>query len=167
MERLPTGYRIRAAEEQDISFLWDMLFESLYVKQGEKPFDRSILEEPSMRKYMEGWGREGDFGLIAESLDGVPLGSATARIFPESDRGYGYVAPDVPELGMALTSESRGKGVGAALLHRLLEGLRERGAKRVSLSVDPDNEAAMKLYRRFGFKEVGWEGTSLTMVAKL
>jgi len=167
MKRLPTDCRIRAAEEKDIPFLWDMLFESLYVKQGEKPFERSILEEPSIRKYVEGWGREGDFGVIAENPDGVPIGSATARIFPESDRGYGYVAPDVPELGMALREASRGKGIGSALMSGLLDGLRERGVKRASLSVDPDNAAAVKLYRRFGFQEVGWEGTSMTMVANL
>lgn len=167
MNQLSTEYRIRAAEKKDIPFLWDMLFESLYVKKGEKPFERSILEEPFMRKYMEGWGREGDFGVIAETLDGVPLGSATARIFPEHDRGFGYVAPDVPELGMALTLESRGKGIGSALMSGLLDGLRERGVKRASLSVDPDNAAAVKLYRSFGFQEVGWEGTSMTMVANL
>ncbi|MEJ8303423.1 GNAT family N-acetyltransferase [Saccharibacillus sacchari] len=167
MNKQPIEYRIRVAEKKDIPFLWDMLLESLYVKEGEPPFERSILEEPSMRKYMENWGREGDLGVIAESVNGTPLGSATARIFPENDRGYGYVAPDVPELGMALTSGSRGQGIGSALMSRLLDGLREQGVKRVSLSVDPGNEAAVKLYRHFGFEEVGWEGTSMTMVAAL
>lgn len=160
-------YRIRLAEEGDLPFLWDMLFASLYAGEGTEPFDRSILEESFMRKYVEGWGREGDFGVIAEAPDGVPLGSATARYFNADNRGFGYVAPDVPELGMALLPGSRGMGIGTALMQHLLGGLRDRGAQRVSLSVDPHNEAAMKLYRRFGFQEAGWEGTSITMVAAL
>ncbi|WP_172196589.1 GNAT family N-acetyltransferase [Saccharibacillus qingshengii] len=160
-------YRIRPAEARDVPFLWEMLFESLYAGEGREPFDRSILEEPSMRKYVEGWGRQGDFGVIAETPDGTPLGSATARFFGAADHGYGYVAPDVPELGMALLPGSRGRGIGTSLIRHLLDGLRERGVKRVSLSVDPGNEPAMKLYRRFGFQEAGREGTSITMVADL
>ncbi|WP_246369819.1 GNAT family N-acetyltransferase [Saccharibacillus deserti] len=160
-------YRIRPAEERDLPFLWEMLFESLYAGKGKEPFDRSILEEPSMRKYVEGWGRQGDFGVIAEAPDGTPLGSATARFFGADDRGYGYVAPDVPELGMALLPGSRGRGIGTSLIRHLLDGLREQGVKRVSLSVDPGNEPAMKLYLRFGFQEAGREGTSITMVADL
>ncbi len=161
------SYRIRPATAEDLPFLWDMLFESLYVQEGAEPFDRSILEQPSMRKYAEDWGRAGDFGVIAEAPDGTPLGSATARYFGADNRGYGYVAPDVPELGMALLPGSRGRGIGTALLGHLLDGLRERGARRASLSVDPGNESAMKLYRRFGFEEVGREGTSITLMANL
>jgi len=144
-----------------------MLYQSMYVAEGEQPFERAILEEPSVRKYVENWGRPGDIGFIAEKEDGTPLGSATARYFAEDNRGYGFIASDVPELGMALTSDSRGEGIGTALLAALLHGLREGGAERVSLSVDPRNEPAMKLYRRFGFEAVGREGTSVTMAASL
>lgn len=77
------------------------------------------------------------------------------------------MAEDIPELGMALLPGSRGRGIGKVLLAALLEDLRDRGAKQVSLSVDPRNEPAMKLYRGFGFEEVGREGTSITMVASL
>lgn len=161
------SYRIRPATEDDLPFLWEMLFESLYVPEGAEPFDRSILEQPAMRKYAEDWGRAGDFGVIAEAPDGTPLGSATARYFGADNRGYGYVAPDVPELGMALLPGSRGRGIGTALLRHLLDGLREQGARRASLSVDPGNESAMKLYLRFGFGEAGREGTSITLMANL
>lgn len=160
-------YRIRSAERQDLPFLREMLYESMYVVEGEVPFGREILDDPAIRKYVDGWGRTGDFGVIAEQEDGTPLGSATARYFTSENRGYGFVAEDIPELGMALLPESRGRGIGRVLLAALLEGLRDRGTERVSLSVDPRNEPAMKLYRRFGFEEVGREGTSITMVVSL
>ncbi|MDO3410482.1 GNAT family N-acetyltransferase [Saccharibacillus sp. CPCC 101409] len=160
------AYRIRSAEAGDAPFLWEMLFQSLFVREGDPPFERSVLDEPAIRKYMEDWGRAGDTGFVAESEQGRPLGAVTARFFDEAHKGYGYVADDVPELGMALLPEARGLGLGTALLEALFEKLREDGVERVSLSVDPGNEPAVKLYRRFGFEEAGREGTSITMTAR-
>ena len=157
-------YRIRPAESGDIPFLRDLLFQSLCVREGNPPFERSVLAEPAIRKYVEDWGRAGDIGLIVEDGSGRPLGAVTARFFDEAHKGYGYIADDVPELGMALLPEARGLGLGTALLEALFAKLREDGIERVSLSVDPDNKPAVKLYRRMGFEEAGWEGTSITMV---
>jgi ribosomal protein S18 acetylase RimI-like enzyme len=145
--------------------MWDMLYESLYVPEGGKPFGREILQEPAIAKYAEHWGRPGDIGWIAVTDDGQPMGTITARLFDESNRGYGYVGPDVPELGMAISPSYRGQGIGTALMKALFDELKKRGISRVSLSVDPNNEAAVKLYRRFGFEDAGVVGTSVTMVA--
>jgi mycothiol synthase len=41
--------------------------------------------------------------------------------------------------------------LGAALLVRGLQHLRERGCPSVLLYVDDDNAAAMRLYERYGF----------------
>ena len=57
-----TNIQIRQATEQDIPFLWEMLYESLYVPEGEQPFAREIIEEPFMAKYVQDWGRAGDLG---------------------------------------------------------------------------------------------------------
>ncbi|MBT2292962.1 GNAT family N-acetyltransferase [Paenibacillus albidus] len=160
-------YTIRTVEEQDIPFLWEMLYESLYVPEGHPPFRREILREPDIAKYVEGWGREGDLGYIAVNDKGEPLGSVTLRYFDQSCGGFGYVGADVPELGMALKAEYRGQGIGKALLKRLFEELSLRKVQKVSLSVDPDNPAAVKLYKRFGFKQIGIVGTSITMIAEI
>lgn len=160
-------YTIRSITEHDEPFLWDMLYESLYVPKGKEPFSRDIIKEPSLSKYVEDWGREGDLGYIAVSEEGMSLGSITARFFNEDNKGFGFVSNEVPELGIALKEEYRGIGIGRALLQRLIDVLKEKGIKKVSLSVAPDNIAAMKLYQRFGFKEVGMVDTSITMVLDL
>ncbi|GAF06111.1 acetyltransferase [Paenibacillus pini JCM 16418] len=147
-------------------FLWEMLYESMYVPEGHEPLSRDILQDPHISKYMEGWGRKGDYGLVAIS-EGKPVGSITIRYLSEDNKGYGYVSDDIPELGMAISQNYRGQGIGSALLHRLFEDLRSKNVTKVSLSVDPNNRAAMKLYRKFGFHKVGMEGTSITMVANL
>jgi ribosomal-protein-alanine N-acetyltransferase len=55
---------------------------------------------------------------------------------------------------IAVTPASRGRGVAAALLKRAIRLLRQRGFKTVSLSVRPENKAAMQLYRKLGFHRV-------------
>ncbi|EGG31565.1 GNAT family N-acetyltransferase [Paenibacillus sp. HGF5] len=159
------SYHIRVAGREDASFLREMLYESLYVPEGGEPFSRDILEEPFMKKYVEDWGRAGDLGYIAVNAAGKPAGSITIRYFDEGNKGFGYVSDDIPELGMALIPESRGQGLGTALMKELFRGMKERGIRKVSLSVAPENAAAMKLYERFGFQEAGMCGTSITMVA--
>jgi ribosomal-protein-alanine N-acetyltransferase len=47
------------------------------------------------------------------------------------------------------------KGIGSALMHRLLLALAKEGAERIFLSVSPANEAAMKLYAKLGFTVTG------------
>lgn len=160
-------YTIRPITEQDVPFLWITLYESLFVPESQEPFSRDVIKEPSIAQYVEDWGKEGDIGFIAVNSEGQSMGSITVRYFSSGNKGFGYVSDDVPELGMALLKPYRGKGVGTALLTKLMDELKARGISKLSLSVDPDNCAAVKLYRRFGFKEVGREGTSITMVADI
>lgn len=160
-------FNIRPAVEQDIPFLWESLYDSLFVPEGGAPFSRDIIHDPFLAKYVDGWGREGDLGLIAETADGKPVGSITARYYRDPNRGFGYVSDDVPELGMSVLQGYRGIGVGKALLGELIALLRRHEVRRLSLSVDPANEPAMRLYSKFGFRECGKVGTSVTMSADL
>ncbi|KJB88412.1 histone acetyltransferase [Paenibacillus sp. E194] len=160
-------YTIRPIMERDISFLWITLYESLYVPEGKESFSRDIINEPSISKYVEDWGREGDLGYIAENADGESIGSITVRYFSEDKPGYGFVSSEVPELGMAILPIYRGQGLGTSLMKQLFAGLREQRVDQVSLSVDPGNAAAMKLYQHFGFKPLGEVGTSITMLAQV
>lgn len=56
---------------------------------------------------------------------------------------------------MAVTPAHRRRGLGAFLLSRVLDVARERGIETVFLEVRTSNEDALKLYRRFGFADVG------------
>lgn len=46
---------------------------------------------------------------------------------------------------------ARGQGIGEALVQRLLDMAREKGARGVSLTSNPKREAANRLYQRMGF----------------
>lgn len=78
----------------------------------------------------------------------------------QTDEVVGYVvADDVPNHGrrlghvkdLAVDPHHRGRGVGATLLERALDVMRERQATSVKLEVRASNGSARSLYRRFGF----------------
>ena len=48
----------------------------------------------------------------------------------------------------------RKKGIGKKLLGEVVDILKDEGFTEVELTVDPDNESAVGLYKRFGFKKV-------------
>ena len=52
-----------------------------------------------------------------------------------------------------IDGKSRNKGVGKILLEKVLGELKSDSFKEVQLTVDPDNRAASRLYRSFGFKK--------------
>jgi ribosomal protein S18 acetylase RimI-like enzyme len=90
------------------------------------------------------------------------IGAAWYRLFPADAPGYGFVAPGIPELAVAVVPEFRGMGVGTALLRALISRASEVGYRGISLSVDSRNPA-LGLYERLGFQVVK-DGESPTML---
>lgn len=56
---------------------------------------------------------------------------------------------------IAIAPEFRREGIGEALLSHLIEKAGVDGCRMVTLEVRSGNEAAMELYRKLGFREVG------------
>lgn len=157
------NFSIRPASPLDQQFLLEMLYHSLHVPEGGVDFPRDVVTLPEIAKYVKEWGRVGDIGFVAVDLSSnEPIGATWLRLLNGDEKGYGYVDDETPELGIALLPEYRGKGIGSALLIRLLEMARTE-YESVSLSVSIDNPA-MRLYERLGFKRVGISGTSVTML---
>jgi len=156
---------IRSIEqkESDLEFLMDMMYESIHISEN-KPPKEELLNLPHLKKYSEEWGRQGDRALIAFNEDKLPVGAAWYRLFTKDNKGYGYVNDSTPELGIALTNEARGNGVGTMLMKKLMEAALEDGYTSLSLSVDPNNIQAVQLYKKLGFVQCGMSGTSLTMI---
>lgn len=63
--------------------------------------------------------------------------------------------PDSEVLTFAVDPARRGGGIGRMILEKHLENLERNGARLVFLEVADDNAAALKLYARAGFKEIG------------
>lgn len=55
---------------------------------------------------------------------------------------------------LGITPGHRGLGLGTCLLHRSLEGFRQAGLTQVTLEVTADNDDAIRLYERVGFRSI-------------
>jgi GNAT superfamily N-acetyltransferase len=134
-------WTIRPAAPEDGSFMADMLVEVVnWSPRWKKKSRARVLSAPATAHYIAGWPRDGDLGVIAEA-DGERIGAAWLRFFPAADPGYGFVAPDVPELTIGVADRWRGRGAGRALLRAIAGQARPAGIRRISLSVERENFA--------------------------
>jgi ribosomal protein S18 acetylase RimI-like enzyme len=163
---LPAEYRaapqIRPAKPTDLELLRDMSVYAARWRPGQESDSRaSVLSDDHVARYLDGWGRPGDMGFIAEER-GQPVGAAWLRLMTRERPGYGFIDATIPELSIAVVPARRGSGIGLALLTATLAAARQAGHPAVSLSVEVDNPA-QRLYERVGFKKIGQVGGSWTM----
>ncbi len=165
-----TPWEIRRARAEDGSFLADMLVEAVNWSPEWKPRSRQrVLADPKTARYVAGWPRDTDLGVIAEaaspdpasadpaSADPArptePAGATWLRFLPAAEPGYGFVAEDVPELSIGVAASWRGRGLGRALLRAVAAQARAQGIERISLSVERKNYA-QRLYLSEGYRIV-------------
>jgi ribosomal protein S18 acetylase RimI-like enzyme len=151
---------VRRADVKDVRFMRDMLHHAFYARES-----TFTGEEEPVYRYVIGWGREGDAGVIALD-DGFPVGAAWYRLFSADEPGYGFVDEGTPELAIAVVPSRRGRGIGELMLSSLLERAKTDGYGQVSLSVERHNPA-LRLYEKHGFRVVREAGNAYVMVASL
>jgi len=66
-----------------------------------------------------------------------------------------WAADEAEILSIAVDAAARGRGLGGKLLQRNLQRLVALGVRAVFLEVGADNAAALALYQRMGFEQVG------------
>lgn len=159
-------YTTRLAALGDGTFLRAMLYEAASPMRRQRPPRDELLATPSVAAFVEGWGRPGDHGIVAES-ELEPVGAAWFRVFPDDDIEGGFIGGETPEMLIALTPEHRGKGVGGLLLSALLDKAREEQKRSIGLNVSRANLPAVSLFRRHGFEVVREHHGILTMQAVL
>jgi GNAT superfamily N-acetyltransferase len=157
---------LRRALAADAGFLADMLVEAANWHPERVRPKVQLLADPQVNRYLKGWKRPSDDGMLAVDDNGVPIGACWYRVLPKTEPGYGFVAPGVPELTLGVRPLHRAQGVGRALLRALCEVAGDRGHQRISLSVERAN-FAHRLSVSEGFVVVGSGPDSDTMVRTL
>src|SRR5215216_5652386 len=140
------GLTIRRAEPDDHAALYEMFTSpKLYANTLQLPYPsreqwRRRLSEPG----------DGTYNLVAVVGDRV-VGMLGLHTFPNRPRRRHVGAVDI-----VVHDEWHGKGVGSALMRAGLD-LADNWANltRLELEVYTDNEAAIRLYERFGFEREG------------
>jgi ribosomal-protein-alanine N-acetyltransferase len=107
-------------------------------------FDDKSWREDEFEDLLEG---EGIFGYLAEGADPqvASLGVILCRV----------AGGEMEVLTLGVTPPARRRGVARALLAVALPAGRDLGASAVYLEVAVDNEAAIALYERLGFRRAG------------
>jgi ribosomal protein S18 acetylase RimI-like enzyme len=146
---------IRDLRDGEEYFLREMLFAALsWNPKRELPAREWVLDHPQAAIYHRDWGRPGDTALVAEE-EGELLGLVWWRLFTEAEHGHGFVDEETPELGLGVREGDRGRGVGRALMLAAEERARADGLSRLSLSVEPENHRAKRLYESLGYVDFG------------
>ena len=68
---------------------------------------------------------------------------------------FWVIGEDVQINNIALHPDFRGMGIGERVLRYVIEEVRLRGARLITLEVRPSNTAALSLYKKLGFKMMG------------
>ncbi len=89
--------QIQPLSHADEAFLWEAIYHAIFVPSGQSPPPRSIVDDPNVARYVNGWGRAGDLGFAAE-IAGRRMGACWIRLWSGRDRGYGYVHDDIPDV---------------------------------------------------------------------
>lgn len=86
--------------------------------------------------------------IFIARFEGEPVGAAELiRDWHEPSLVYLY--------GYAVAPRFRGKGIGTIFMQSILEALQTAGFKRMQLTVHPENQAALHIYReKFGMRTV-------------
>lgn len=123
------------------------------VNWSEQRFtEHDVSSRSHFRRYTQMVPERGDFGIVAEYAS-RPIGVAWAQFRSASDPGFGFVDESTAEVSLWVRDDSRGRGIGRALLRRLQHVGLGRGLGRLSLSVEAHNYAR-NLYRSEGFLPV-------------
>jgi ribosomal protein S18 acetylase RimI-like enzyme len=89
--------------------------------------------------------------------DGIDLTASRLLLVDDQPAGVALIARRgwVSRLAaMGITTDMRGKGAGSWFMEKLIQQARERAEREMVLEVIEQNEAAVRLYQKYGFQSV-------------
>ncbi len=153
---------IREMQRTEYPLLENFLYEAIFIPNGVEPPPKSIIYRPELQVYISEFGTsKHDIAFVAD-IDGKIVGAVWVRIMND----YGHIDDNTPSFAMSVYKEYRGKGIGTALMKKILATLKERGYKQASLSVQKENFAA-KMYQKLGFQIIGVNEEEFLMLKKI
>ncbi len=127
---------IRVAQERDLTVAFEL---------ERTNFSRYALSARQLRYHLR---NEGAVFLVAER-DGIVVGDGIGLIRKHRGGVTGRV------YSLVVNSAFRGEGIGGRLFEAVVRALEKRGSRRIYLEVAQGNRGAIRIYERFGFRQVG------------
>lgn len=142
---------IRSLEKSDapqvVPYMTSMYAESAFLVRYSDEWKISIKDEASFLESAE--------KAEKRLLLGGFLGSNLVALCDFSPVGSAYKVAHRCQIGISVTKMHQGKGIGSSLMESLLSCAKQVGFSQMELEVVATNNAAIKLYEKFGFLRVG------------
>lgn len=153
------NYIVREIKKTEYPLLDSFLYEAIFIPEGMSPPPRLVINLPELQVYIKDFGAyKDDICFVAEADEKV-IGAVWVRDMKD----YGHIEDGVPSFAISLFHDYRGKGIGTALMERMLCELKTRVYKKASLSVQKANYA-VKMYLNSGFKVIDENDEEYIMV---
>ena len=126
--------------------------DAVRLRQAEED-DLDQIAQVEADSFAQPWRRETFASLLGRPSVDIVVAESDGRV-----AGYAVMRSTVGEselANLAVCPARRRAGLGRALLREAVDAARKRGATWVFLAVRASNEGAAKLYRQFGFQEIG------------
>jgi RimJ/RimL family protein N-acetyltransferase len=121
---------VNQVASEEVHFLWDKINYDVELE----------------RRYIESANTKENSVILVAELDGKIIGTC------ELKKGEFKKNRHTAELGITLLKEFRRLGAGSALMEGVINWAKEKKIEKICLSVFSTNEAAIALYRKFGFE---------------
>lgn len=153
---------IREIRKDEYNLLEDFLYEAIFIPKGTKKPPRQIIKNEELQVYIKDFGTNKDDNCLVSEYENKIVGACWTRIMND----YGHIDNETPSFAISLYEEYRGEGIGTELMLKMLELLKQKRYKKVSLAVQKENYA-VKLYKKVGFKIVDENKEEYIMICKL
>lgn len=150
--------RVWVASEAEVEEVARLMGEFRDWQGRERPGDAELAA--SVERLLGDPGAE----FLLAAGGGAGAGSAAAVCQLRYRYGLWHSAEDCWLEDLFVSAAARGGGMGRALVEAAVERARRRGCRRIELDADSDNEAAIALYRSFGFSARTASGATRLML---
>lgn len=142
---------IREAMKEDaaavIEYLNDVVCETDFLTMGKGEFNKTVAEEEEI---FEAHRQSQNQIIIIAELNGEIAGLANISANNKPRQKH------IGELGITVQKDHWGKGIGTKMMQAMIEWAKASGViRKINLSVQANNEAAIKLYEKCGFEKEG------------
>lgn len=146
------SFELRQATDRDVPHMLEIY--NHYVLNSTVTFDEDQLTLNEMRTKLRDVERLGFPWLVAVSPTGMILGYAYVTPW-KAKAAYRYTVEDSIYLSPAAT----GKGIGKALMARMLDDAKAAGIKEViAVIADKGADASIAIHEQLGFRKIGEMG---------
>jgi L-amino acid N-acyltransferase YncA len=142
-----TAYRLRPATPADAEAICRIYNQGIEDRLA--TLETALRTSEERRQWLASRGPRHPV-IVSENAQGEVVGWGSLNVFNPRE-AYRFVA----DFSVYVERAWRGRGVGRALLGRLIELGREHGFHKLVLSAFPNNPGGMALYEKLGFQTVG------------